>query len=216
MLLVVLICFDYGYSDAWSEANEKSQSTTYGREASAEAKLRAEEANEANWELWKAQADYNATEAKKVRDYETEMANTAYQRAVKDLKAAGLNPILAAGNLGAATPVVSAANSGLASSHMANTYAQTESRSGGSSRSESHSKNYGHSGSHSEGHSRSESSSSEYSKSNSWNKGYEKGTSDSNSKTRTQLMDLIGTMGDMINGKTSGKKESGGGAGHGF
>lgn len=206
-----------GESSSWSESNESASSTTYGREASAEAKERAAEANAINYNLWKAQADYNAAEAQKVRDYETMMANTSYQRAVQDLKKAGLNPILAAGNMGAATPTVTAASSGLATSHMANTFAQTESRSSGSSRSGSYSYNYGNSRSHSEGHSRSESSSNEYSKSNSWNRGYEKGTSDSNSKTRTQLMDLIGTMGDMINGNTSGQKtHSGGGAGHKF
>lgn len=44
-----------------------------------------------------------------VEAYNTSMANTAFQRQVADLKAAGLNPILGIGGSGASAPTVSAA-----------------------------------------------------------------------------------------------------------
>jgi hypothetical protein len=85
-------------------------------------------------QAWSAQQggiarDFNSAEALKARqfsadqaaiqrDYETTMSNSAYQRATADMKAAGINPILAYQQGGASTPSV-----GIASGPSASTSA---------------------------------------------------------------------------------------------
>lgn len=61
---------------------------------------------------------YNAAEAQKNRDWQQKMSNTAHQREVQDLIAAGLNPVLSAlGGSGASTPSGASASGSAASGH---------------------------------------------------------------------------------------------------
>lgn len=69
---------------------------------------------------------FNAQQAQLNREFQADMSNTAHQREVADLKAAGLNPVLSAGGSGASSPSGSTASGSAAGVDMGATAAAVE------------------------------------------------------------------------------------------
>lgn len=118
---------------AWSnsQSNANSWSNTQGINATNMAIQSANNANTTALSAWKEAAEYNAKQAEIQRAWQERMANTQYQRAVEDMKKAGLNPIMALANGLSGASVGSGATASMTApnSFMASTFPEQNSAS---------------------------------------------------------------------------------------
>lgn len=103
--------FNLNFGDAKDWFTGKTQAGYSYRNAKA---LQEQQAALNMW-LQQQQQTFNSAEAVKQRDWEKLMSDTSYQRVVKDLRKANINPMLALSHGGASTPVGISASSGLSS-----------------------------------------------------------------------------------------------------
>lgn len=69
-------------------------------------------ANQQSWQQMQAQQAFSADQARRQMEFQERMSNTQYQRGMADMKAAGLNPILAYQQGGASAPTGAAGSAG--------------------------------------------------------------------------------------------------------
>lgn len=196
----------YGYSNStagsqgsnWGNSWSNSVSRVYGSEASAKDLERTAEANLLQQDLFNQHMNFNKAEAAENRAFQEYMSNTAYQRAVVDLIKAGLNPILAVGNMGATTPIGSMASSALASSHKAQTFADQYSYSNSGSSWGGNNSSWENSNSYNQNSSRNSSYSSGASTSKSFEANFFKNQSQTSNNIRDITKTAIGALGKYL------------------
>ena len=123
--------FNQASADVANAFNLESMASQYGYNSAQAAEANAftqqmwDRAAAYNTEMFERQMAYNSEQAQINRDFQKEMDSTKYQRAIKDMKKAGLNPILAvtsgigASGAGGSNASVSAPQMGSASGAMA-------------------------------------------------------------------------------------------------
>lgn len=131
-----------------SSAKSVSRSNTYGNMASERSLQYAREATASANSAWDKAAQWNAEQAEISRRWSEYMSSTQYQRAVEDMRKAGINPILAAQNGISSGSVSSGATASMSAPETYMGQSIAEQNSASSSR--SHSESSGSSWSHSE------------------------------------------------------------------
>lgn len=131
-----------GYSTGSSGGANSARNWTNGTDATIANMKSAYNRMQKQQQSWEDTAAYNSAEAAKLREWQEYMSNTAYQRAVRDMKLAGINPILAYTQGGAATGTGTAATMDAISGAQGNAIADSYGESSGYSYGSNYSENY--------------------------------------------------------------------------